>query len=171
MKDYSLEVTQLIRDGEQIAEYDRESGKLDFLPDCAKYRVPGVRFIRSLGHPVGATKLAAEDVKSKISAEQIAAARKLLQDAGQLPSDFGGAPVNSTTGQPSVLDYLQAGQPLPPGRSIDVVVDPIKTKTYAGAPPFEDGSGDKTPAFVDWLYENHPSDADLRYLNRKTHRV
>lgn len=26
--------------------------------------------------------------------------------------------------------------------------------------------GDKTPAFVNWLYANHPEDAAKRYANR-----
>lgn len=39
-----------------------------------------------------------------------------------------------------------------------------------GAPAFEPESGDKTRAFVDWLYANHPDHAERRYFGRRTHR-
>lgn len=48
----------------------------------------------------------------------------------------------------------------------DGLMDPLKLRTYPDAPKY-DHRGDKTPAFVDWLFANHPHDAEVRYLNRK----
>lgn len=39
-----------------------------------------------------------------------------------------------------------------------------------GAPEQDPMLGDKTPAFVDWLYANRPEEAARRYQGRKTHR-
>jgi len=36
--------------------------------------------------------------------------------------------------------------------------------------PEQDWRGDKTPAFVDWFYENYPVQAARRYAGRHTHR-
>jgi len=169
MNEYSLVLTQILRGETPIAEYDRETGKLDFLPDCAKFRAPVVRWIKTQGFTVGKVAKQGEAVKSgKPSVAEIQAAKKLLQTAGLLGGD-GEAPESTSKGKPSLLDFIAAGQPLPPGRTMDVPVDPIKSKRYAGAPPFGEG-GDKTPDFVDWLLENYPEDAEKRYAGRKTHR-
>lgn len=40
----------------------------------------------------------------------------------------------------------------------------------ADAPMMDPAAGDKTPAYVDWLYANYPEDAARRYAGRKTHR-
>lgn len=53
-----------------------------------------------------------------------------------------------------------------PGRGDDFM-DPMKLRTYPDAPKYEQGMGDKTPAFVDWLFANHPDDAERRYYGRK----
>lgn len=46
----------------------------------------------------------------------------------------------------------------------------IKAKRYADAPPMDAAAGDKTPAFVNWLFDNHPEDASIRYAGRKINR-
>lgn len=47
---------------------------------------------------------------------------------------------------------------------------PLNDK-YPGSPAIDPAAGDKTPAFVDWLFEHHPDDAAERYVNRITHRI
>lgn len=48
----------------------------------------------------------------------------------------------------------------------DGFIDPQKLRTYPDAPKYDE-RGDKTPAFVDWLFANHPKDAEHRYFGRK----
>lgn len=53
-KSYEVNGGQVLRDGEPIANYDQDTGKLDFLPDKARFRAPVVEFLRSLDLPVEA---------------------------------------------------------------------------------------------------------------------
>lgn len=53
-KSYEVNGGQVLRDGEPIANYDKNTGKLDFLPDKARFRAPVVEFLRSLDLPVEA---------------------------------------------------------------------------------------------------------------------
>jgi len=169
--EYSIRVNEVLRGETPVATYDRETGQLDFLPEMARYRVPVVKFLKSENFKIASKPSAKKAEKPKgASAEELYAARKLLEENGQLPADSSGAAVNSTTGQPSLVDYANAGQPLPAGRKMHVVGDPIKMKNYEGQPD-KGVLGDKNPVFVDWLYENHPKDAALRYANRVTHRT
>lgn len=48
----------------------------------------------------------------------------------------------------------------------DAPMDPLKLKTYPGAPAYAFGMGDKTPAFITWLAKYHPEDARQRYFGR-----
>lgn len=45
----------------------------------------------------------------------------------------------------------------------------LLAKKYNKAPAMDGDLGDLTPAFVEWLYLNHPSDAATRYYGRITH--
>lgn len=177
MNEYSLVLTQVMRGDEQVAEFNRETGQLDFLQDCARFRAPVVRWLKANNY-AGETlhipeaekpKPAKKGTSDKPSVEELYAMKQKLQAAGMLPPDDPEAPKSITTGFPSVLDYIDAGQPLPIGRTMDLPPHPIKAKRYPGAPAFGSG-GDKSPAFVDWLWENHPQDAAQRYAGRKTHR-
>lgn len=48
----------------------------------------------------------------------------------------------------------------------------IKRMDYAdeGAPEMDIYAGDKTPAFMEWVKDNHPDHYALRYANRITSR-
>ena len=170
-KEYSLRVKEVLRGDTAVAEFDRETGDLHFPEGMVKWRAPVVRFLKSEGYkPKPPVKKKVVYKAPPPTAKALQKARELLQKAGQIPSDTAGAPVTATTGQPSVLDYVGADQPLPQGRTLDAPVDPNKSKEYPDAPPKNPDAGDKTPAFVNWLYENHPKDAELRYAGRKTQR-
>lgn len=45
----------------------------------------------------------------------------------------------------------------------------IKALPYRDGPKMDPGLGDLTPAFVEWLYLNHPYEATVRYYGRQTH--
>jgi len=168
--EYSLRLNEILRGDEVIAEYDRDTGEISYLEGMKKYRSPVVIFLRKNG--MKETKIVSEGglQKTQTSADALAEARKLLQDAGQLPADDGKAPVNASTGKPSLLDYVSAGQPLPQDRTMDAPVNADKSKTYPNEPP-RGPDGDKDPVYVEWLYANHPIDADKRYRNRTTHLI
>lgn len=53
-KNYEVNAGQVLRNGEPIANYDQTTGKLDFLPDMARFRAPVVEFLRSIDLPVEA---------------------------------------------------------------------------------------------------------------------
>lgn len=42
----------------------------------------------------------------------------------------------------------------------------IMARHYLGAPPMDSFYGDLTPAFVVWMFEDHPRDAHVRYYTR-----
>jgi len=171
-KDYSIRLKEVLRGEEVIAEFDRDTGVVTFTEENIKFRAPVINFLKKSGHKPKPPEKRKQFYRPRPpSADMLQRAREMLQKAGQLPADVVGAPVNTTTGQPSLLDYAASGQPLPQGRSMDAPVSAIRAKTYEGSPPLDPDAGDKTPAFVDWLYENHPEDANLRYQTRKTHRT
>lgn len=45
----------------------------------------------------------------------------------------------------------------------------LRGLAYPDAPKMDPNTGDLTPAFVEWLYLNHPYDAAVRYAARSTH--
>lgn len=45
----------------------------------------------------------------------------------------------------------------------------IRALGYKDSPKMDSNTGDLTPAFVEWLYLNHPYDAAVRYAARSTH--
>lgn len=45
----------------------------------------------------------------------------------------------------------------------------LRGLAYPDAPKMDSNTGDLTPAFVEWLYLNHPYDAAVRYAARSTH--
>lgn len=45
-------------------------------------------------------------------------------------------------------------------------IEAIRGKTYPKAPKMDGTLGDRTPAFVNWLFKNHPQDAAVRYYAR-----
>jgi len=55
--------------------------------------------------------------------------------------------------------------PSPPTTAADIDEEPDYSKA-----PARDWRGDKTPAFVDWLWEHYPQAAQARYKGRRTHR-
>lgn len=171
MSNYILTGKTILRDDVPVANYDSDTGSLDFLPDLAKYRAPVVRFLREKGLPVVVTATPAPAASvtegDAPTDEQVAQAQAILARANAA-RDKDVAPITATTGLPGLIPLIEAGKPLP--RTVDAPVSKIKSKGYAGAPPMDPDMGDKTPAFVDWLYENHPEDAARRYYGRKTHR-
>ena len=170
--EYSLRLKEVLRGEEVIAEFDRDTGEVTYPEGMVKFRAPVVNFLKTEGYKPKPPPKRKQAYKPKPpSAETLQKAREMLQKAGHIPADIAGAPKSLSTGQPSLLDYVASGQPLPNNRSLDAPVSAIKAKTYEGAPAFDPNAGDKTPEFVDWLYDNHPEDANLRYQNRKTIRT
>lgn len=45
-------------------------------------------------------------------------------------------------------------------------IEQFRSRSYTGAPKMDGMLGDRTPAFVNWLYKNHPKDAAVRYYAR-----
>jgi hypothetical protein len=61
-------------------------------------------------------------------------------------------------------DALFASEPL---RGMPAAaIEEVRGRTYDGAPEMDGNLGDRTPAFVNWLFKHHPKDAAIRYAYR-----
>lgn len=159
-KAYSVADGHVLRGGDKIATYDSKSGLLDFIEGKAKYRAPAVAYLRKQGLPVEVTP----DLPKGDVGAGVVSSSKPAASAGDEP----GAPELPPPPRPAaapILTAVRSEKDLRP-----TPVDPIKAKVYPDAPEMDPSQGDKTPEFVDWLYDNHPADAAKRYAGRKTHR-
>lgn len=110
MNGYELNGDTILRDGNPVANYNRETGSLDFLPDMAKYRMPVVKFLKAMDLPVAQptgnvtrktnvpedavpddSKAAQSDSEAQAE-DEVAKAKEVLRKAGLLPAE---APVVS----------------------------------------------------------------------------
>jgi hypothetical protein len=143
---YTLAGGQILRNNEPVANYDRDTGALDFLPAMDRFRAPVVKFLNENELPI---------------APQTPPAPEAEKRPATTPP-----PV-----PPAAVVEAPAGQVAPqaPALGKQAPVDPIKVKTYPGQPAINPMLGDKDPVFVEWLKANHPDDFRARYANRKTH--
>jgi len=148
---YSVTGGKVLRGQEQVAELNE--GVLDFLPGKANYRAPVVAFLRKQGVEFEVSPALPEGTETPAEVNPQA-----VRDQGD--------PLPPPEEKPTPVAVVPA---LAPRTVKDVPaskVDPIKSKTYPDAPAMDPAAGDKTPAFVNWLYAHHPEDAAKRYANR-----
>lgn len=195
MTTYNLSGSKLLRDGELIANRDETTGVVDFLPDMARYRAPATQYLKTLGldkAPVAPPEVVERQRKPKPAGGPVSEAQET-----ETVAPFAKAPESVTVQAKPVapvkprekteveilreeiaaMRQMIVGQNQPTALVENFVtpgignapMDPNKLKTYKDAPPYGP-DGDKTPEFVDWLYDNYPDDAAKRYFGRKTHR-
>lgn len=147
---YSVADGHVLRGAEKVAVYT--DGVLEFLPDKDNYRAPVVRFLRESGLPADVAPMALPENPE-------------VEEAIPEPVDEPEAPTPTPEpAKPVIVAHAPSVRDLKAMPKVQV--DPIKLKTYPGAPAMDPAMGDKTPAFVRWLRENHPDDAAKRYANR-----
>lgn len=148
---YSVADGHVLRGTEKIAAY--VDGVVDFLPGKDKYRAPVVAFLRKQGLTADVSPMQPEGTETPIAANPEAVREQ-------------GDPLPPPEEKPTPVTVVPTISP----RAVKDIpvskVDPIKSKTYPDAPAMDPAMGDKTPAFVNWLYANHPEDAAKRYANR-----
>ncbi len=104
-KGYELTEGMILRDGEPVANYNKDTGSLDFLPDMAKFRAPVVRFLKDMELPVAqpsgtvtrktnvpedavpAPSEAAQSASEAPGEDEVAKAMEVLRKAGKLPAE------------------------------------------------------------------------------------
>lgn len=145
---YTLAGNQILRNGEPVANYERETGALDFLPAMDRFRAPVVKFLNENELPI-APQLPPQETPMPEKRPAVT------------PPPIPPEAVVSSPAAPVAPQAPALGKQAP--------VDPIKVKTYPGAPACNPMLGDKDPVFVEWLKEHHPDDFRARYANRKTH--
>lgn len=62
----------------------------------------------------------------------------------------------------------ERGMPIP-GNTKAAIARKIMAENYKDAPQMDGTLGDRTPAFVEWLFLTHPAKAAVRYQGRGTH--
>jgi len=82
------------------------------------------------------------------------------------PNQARTAKARATKAKKAVAAAVQAIPAEPLAGLTRAQIDEIRGRTYPGAPKMDGELGDRTPAFVNWLYKNHPQDAAVRYYAR-----
>jgi|GEM_PF-1043997 len=149
--------------GDALVATVQGDGSLDYAPDMARYRAPVVKFLKGLE----ATEPLAPAKESEPVAEK-------LEEPIAAPSEVVPEPLNEAV---PVIDSPEVfGRAFEAIKRTERVVEPENIKNGEGsaaravlcpspAPP-QDYRGDKTPAFVDWLWAHKPLEALSRYENR-----
>lgn len=188
----------ITREGELIATRDPETGSVDYLPDMDRYRAPVSALLREQGYdkpPVTPPEVAARQV-ARTAGERPPAepqpgtgtdstSETVEEKRARLKAELAELddPQGQTAEQKELAALRAENARLKASKPGAAPVEQAKlTKTMAGndpllqqyvaegAPAFDPAAGDKTPVFVNWLYEKHPDHAEKRYFGRRTHR-
>ena len=192
MNKYKMTDGVIYRDGEKIATRDAQTGTLDYLPGMDRYRAPVAEFIKTLGldkPPVVPPEVAARQGRIRTAGEDPTPSTSATvgTEAPRVESETVAPFATVTPAEPvaerelTELERLQAenaelkrrlAMRHPVASAVEAPAHEPLSETYAdeGAPAMTPEAGDKTPAFVDWLYQHHPEQAQARYGFRKTHR-
>lgn len=194
---YELKGNEIHREGVIIATRDPGTGTVDYLPDMDRYRAPVAGWLAENGlskPPVTPPEVAAKQAKPHFigspaaapeganttppqdepAGEPTADQKRIAELEAQLAALKGGKQASPSApskplATPRDHKVFVAKQDvtgfIKPSKGDDFM-DPMKLRTYPDAPKYG-VEGDKTPAFVEWLFANHPKDAEARYFNRK----
>jgi hypothetical protein len=97
---------------------------------------------------------------------ELAGTKTLVDGSGRV-HDLGESarsPANTEKKAKVRAEAYAGGTPIR-GLSVEQVNE-IKGRGYEDAPKMEPELGDRTPAFVNWLWSRHPEDAKVRYAYR-----
>lgn len=188
---YEIKDGAILREGQKIALRDADTGTVDYLPGMDKYRAPVAEFLKTQGldkPPVVPPEVAARMARTRVAGEDPTAVASVTVATETQPPFVPVTPVSVPPSPPepeSELDRLRrenaelqrrlsmrhAAPVVPLAVAAPVASDgTMEGYQKEGAPALDPHFGDKTPAFVDWLYAHHPKEAEERYAYRKTHR-
>lgn len=159
---YSLENGQILRDGIAIADYDSESGLLDFHEGLANFRAPVVRWLNGQGMKVDvAPDTPAPNEFSQTKPEPTAAPAPAAPPPAAVSTPPPPAPVVIPQ---KIKDEVAAMN----ARKRSISEDELR-KRFPGLPAFDKMAGDKTPAVVSHIRNADPAFANYYYEFRVTH--
>jgi len=130
-------------------------GSVDYAPDMARYRAPVVKFLRE------SSTRSSGDALAGVSSPNAGEAEKPKQVSEEPPE------VVPVPEEVPVIDSPEAfGREFEAIKHTERVVEPEQGSEPAPPAPVQDFRGDKTPAYVDWLWAHKPMEALSRYENR-----
>jgi len=148
--------------GDALVATVQADGSVDYAPDMARYRAPVVKFLKG-----SQTLLSSEPLAGGSSPNAGEAGQP--KQVSEEPPEVGPEPLSEEV---PVIDSPEAfGRALEAIKHVAVerVVEPepqVEEEEPIPPPPPQDYRGDKTPAFVDWLWAHKPLEALSRYENR-----
>jgi len=162
---YALVEGKIYRGDVLVATLQGDGG-VDYAPDMARYRAPVVRFLKesSTRSSGDAPASASSPNTGEVEAPEEPKEAETPEEPVAAPSVVVPEPLNEAV---PVIDSPEAF-----GRAFEAVkhVAPpepvVEEENVIPAPPPQDYRGDKTPAFVNWLWAHKPLEALSRYENR-----
>ena len=118
--------------------------------------------------PVALTPIAAESTHGARSVEGLTlpgASGKTTLNAGLAAHN---AKRQANTKAKKAKAAAVAAMPANPLQGLTAAqIEEVRSRAYPKAPPMDPNLGDRTQAFVNWLFKQHPKDAAIRYAYRE----